>query len=118
MIASLWDQIVAAMDTIGYRIDPSETDAIMDRHYTIQLPVVQRDDDASTFTRLRVTRGIRVRIQCREKKNTFFHRDIAQEIEHVAMAVHAVILFETAVLENRAGGVIADISFSAIDCMS
>jgi hypothetical protein len=119
MIATIWDGIVDEMKDLGYRIDMTEQDALADGRYTIALPVVTRDDMASTTARMRVVRDVHVRVQFREKKDTFFQRDIAVEIERVSNALRTILLFETATLEARTGGIIADIAFTAaLDSMS
>ena len=118
MIAQLWDQVLAAMTGLGYRLDPSEADSLRDRHFTVSLPSVQREDKASTFARLRVLRDVRIRLQFIEKKDTYFHRDITQEVERVVVALRPALLFESSTLIDRAGGKIAEISFSTFDTLS
>jgi len=120
MIATLWESIAGIMADLGYRIDPTEADALADMHYTIALPATIRNpgDRATTFSRMRVTRDIRIRLQFRDRKDAFFARDIAKEIERVAVAIRDVVLFESSALDKRAGGTIAEVQFSAIDCMN
>jgi hypothetical protein len=120
MIATIWDAIVEAMQGLGYRIDTTEQDALLEKRYTVELPQVTRDSAASTMAKMRVVRDIRIRVQFPKRKDTYFQRDIAIEIERVVNALRLVpLLFEASSLEDRAGGVIADIAFASIlDSMS
>lgn len=118
MIGGLWQSIVGSMAGIGYRLDPSETDSLHDRHYTIYLPSVDRDVDSSTFARTHVIRDVRVRLQFVERKDTFFQRDIHAEVERVSTELRSVLLFESSTLIERSGGMVAEIVFSARDSLS
>jgi hypothetical protein len=118
MIGTIWEYIVETMTGLGYRLDSTEADSLQDRHYTIALPSVQRKTDSSTFARLRVARSVQIRLQFRERKDACFQRDITKEIEQVATTVRSVLLFESSSLIGRAGGMVAEIQFTAIDSMN
>lgn len=119
MIASLWESLVSTMRSAGWVLDQSEADSLADHHYTIKLPAVTRDSSASTTGRARVIRSVRVRLQFRDRKDAYLGKAIAEEIEKVVVALRGTpFLFESADNEERTGGTIAEVVFSARDSMN
>lgn len=118
MIADLWDSIVQRMKTIGWMIDKNEADSLMDWRFSIRLPQVRRDDLARTFSRISVERDVRVRLQFRDRKDAAFEKSIAQEVEKVAVALRPILLFEASTTQERGGGMVAEVQFSALDSLS
>lgn len=118
MIATLWHQIVGIMTGIGWFLVQDESD-LAARRYTIQLPAVAREPDVSTFARLAVQRDVRLRLQYPQTKDAGKHLKMNQDIESIANAfLVSPYLFESARLEERDGGFIAEVVFSANDRMS
>lgn len=118
MIATLWHQIVGIMTGIGWFLSQDESD-LATRRYTIKLPSLTREPDVSTFARLAVQRDIRLRLQFPAAKDAGKHLKMNQDIETIANAMLvSPYLFESARLEERGGGYIAELQFSANDRMS
>lgn len=119
MIGSVWSAVVEDLKTLGWMLDPSESDSLMDRHYTIQLPEAERDTTASVVGRARVIRDVRVRLQFRDRKDAYIQKTMAEEIEKVVVALRqAPFWFERSAIETRPGGYIAEIEFSVRDSMN
>lgn len=118
MISTLWASIVSLMTGLGWKLDASETDSLMERHYTIQLPGNERWQNGSTWAKTRVKRDIRIRLQFRERKDTHFEKLVAEEVEKVATTLRDVLLYERDSSITREGGKIAEIAFSTDDEMS
>jgi len=118
MIATIWTSIVAAMQTLGYVLDKSDSDSLQDHRYSIKLPSSARDDRTSQFAKTRIKRDVRIRLQFKDRKDTYFQRDVETEVEKVATALRSTLLYETSSHEERAGGLVVEIQFSATDSMS
>lgn len=118
MIVTIWNAVVSLMARLGWKLDPTEADSLVDRHYTITLTGNVRNDKSSSFSRVRVLREIRIRLQFRERKDTFFDKIIAEEVEKVSTTLRETLLYESDTVITRAGGKIAEVVFSATDEMS
>lgn len=119
MISALWIGIAGAMGKLGYSLVDSEGDSLVDRRYVIRLPRVERDDQTSAFAKARVVRTIELRLQFKDSRDVNFQSLIAQDIERVVVAMRGLnLLFETAGTEQRPGGWIADVQFTAVDSMN
>ena len=119
MIGNLWDTIVSTLTALGLVLDNTETDSLADRHYVIKLPGDQRDDKITTFARSYVNRDIRIRLQYRDRKDARFPLLVAQDIEMMTVALRKTggFLFEASAIEERQGGIIAEVRLSARDSM-
>ena len=107
MIGNLWDTIVSTLTALGLVLDNTETDSLADRHYVIKLPGDQRDDKITTFARSYVNRDIRIRLQYRDRKDARFP----------LLRKTGGFLFEASAIEERQGGIIAEVRLSARDSM-
>ena len=119
MIGALWTAVTDDLKSLGWVLDPSESDSLMDRHYTIQLPSAERDTTGSVVGKARVIRDVRIRLQFRDRKDCFLQKVIAEDIERVVVAMRQVpFWFERSTIQERPGGYIAEIEFSARDSMN
>lgn len=121
MIRAIWDDIVDRMRGIGWVLDPSEADSLMDRHYRITQPGNVRDDEKSTTSCIRVVRNFRIRLQFRDKKDAFIDLEMAEAVEAIIRAMFGAghrLLYESSAVESRDGGYIVDVEYSALDGVS
>ncbi len=119
MIGPLWDTIVQKMAGLGFLLDSSEADSLVDRHFVVRLPGASRDTVASTTGKARVERDIRLRLQFRERRDASLHRIVAEEVERVVVAMRGTpLLFESYSVGERPGGLIVEMVFSARDSMN